>query len=132
MSARDYEKEVKTKIAPFTDVPIIFISAKEKQRIFQAMEKALEVCENRKNKITTSVLNEVLLKEIEHYTPPMSRGHNVRIKFVMQLPTFTPAFAFYSNYPNEIKTPYKNFLENKIREKFNFNGVPIRLFFRKK
>lgn len=132
MSARDYEKEVKAKIAPFTDVPVLFVSAKEKQRIFQAMEKALEVCENRKNRIATSELNEILLKEIERYTPPMSRGHNVRIKFVMQVPTYTPTFAFYSNHPNEIKGPYKNFLENKIREKFNFNGVPIRLFFRKK
>lgn len=132
LSARDYEKEIKLKTAPFTDIPIIFVSAKEKKRIFQAMEKALEVCENRKNRITTSELNEILLKETERFKPPMARGHNVRIKFVMQLPTFTPAFAFYSNFPNEIKNSYKQFLENKIREKFNFQGVPIRLFFRKK
>lgn len=132
LSARNYEKELKSRIAPFTDVPVIFVSAKEKKRIYQAMEKALEVCSNRKNKIATSLLNEVILKEIERYTPPMVRGHNVRIKFAMQLPTYTPAFAFYANYPNEIKAPYRNFLENKIREKFNFHGVPIRLFFRKK
>lgn len=131
-STRDYEKIIKEKIAPFTDVPIMFISAKEKKRIFQAMEKALEVSENRKKRIATSELNEVMLKEVERFAPPMARGQNVRIKFVMQIPTFTPSFAFYSNHPNDIKKPYQNFLENKIREHFNFNGVPIRLFFRKK
>jgi len=127
-----YEKEIKAKIAPFTDVPIIFISAKEKQRIFQAMEKALEVYDSRSRRIATSKLNEVMLKEIEHYKPAMVRGHNVRIKFVMQLPTFIPSFAFYANHPSEIKGSYKHFLENKLREHFNFQGVPIRLFFRKK
>jgi GTP-binding protein len=131
-SARDYEKLLKEKVAPFTDIPVLFISAKEKTRIFQAIEKALEVCESRKKRISTSVLNEVLLKEIERFTPPVVRGHSVRIKFVMQLPTYTPAFAFYSNHPDEIKTPYRNFLENKIREHFNFNGVPLKIFFRKK
>ncbi|HET8574474.1 MAG TPA: ribosome biogenesis GTPase Der [Edaphocola sp.] len=131
-SARDYERLIKQKIAPFTDVPVMFISAKEKKRIFQAMEKALEVSENRKRRIPTSELNEVMLKEVERFAPPLARGQNVRIKFVMQLPTFTPSFAFYSNHPNDIKKPYQNFLENKIREHFNFNGVPIRLFFRKK
>src|SRR5699024_6769926 len=128
----NYEKEITAKIAPFTDVPIIFTSAKEKQRIFKAMEKALEVYDSRRRRITTAKLNEVMLKEVEHYKPPMVRGNNVRIKFVMQLPTFIPSFAFYSNHPNDIKGPYKRFLENKIREHFNFQGVPIRLFFRKK
>lgn len=131
-SARDYEKIIKDRIAPFTDVPIMFISAKDKKRIFQAMEKALEVSENRKKRIATSMLNEIMLKEVERFAPPLARGQNVRIKFVMQLPTFTPSFAFYSNHPNDIKKPYQNFLENKIREHFNFTGVPIRLFFRKK
>lgn len=131
-TARDYEKLLKEKVAPFTDVPVLFISAKEKTRIFQAIEKALKVSENRRKRISTSVLNEVLLKEIERFTPPAVRGHSVRIKFVMQLPTYTPAFAFYSNHPDEIKTPYRNFLENKIREHFNFNGVPLKIFFRKK
>lgn len=131
-SARDYEKIIKEKTAPFTDIPVMFISAKDKKRIFQAMEKALEVSENRKKRIATSELNEVMLKEVERFAPPLARGQNVRIKFVMQIPTFTPSFAFYSNHPNDIKKPYQNFLENKIREHFNFTGVPIRLFFRKK
>src|SRR5690606_3747507 len=131
-TARDYEKRLKEKIAPFTDVPILFISAEEKQRIFQAMEKAMEVYENRQRKIVTSKLNDVMLKEIERYPPPMSRGHNVKIKFITQLPLAVPTFAFFSNYPDTIKTPYKNFLENKLRSHYNFTGVPLRLFFRKK
>lgn len=131
-SARDYEKTLKEKIAPFTDIPVLFTSATEKTRIFQAMEKAIEVFENRLRRITTSHLNEVMLKEIERFTPPVVRGHSVRIKFVMQIPTHTPAFAFYSNHPDEIKTPYRNFLENKLRGHFNFTGVPIKIFFRKK
>ncbi|PZF74266.1 ribosome biogenesis GTPase Der [Taibaiella soli] len=131
-TARDYEKEIKQKIAPFTDVPVIFVSAQEKQRIFQAMEKALEVYENRARKIPTSQINEVMLKEIERFAPPMTRGHSVKIKFVMQLPTVVPSFAFFANYPEAIKDPYKNFLENKLRSHYNFNGVPVRIFFRKK
>lgn len=131
-TARDYEKRLKEKVAPFTDVPVIFVSAKEKVRIFQAIEKALEVTENRTKRIATSKLNEVMLKEIERFTPPMVRGHSVKIKFVMQLPTYTPAFAFYCSHPDELKTPYRHFLENKIREHYNFNGVPVKIFFRKK
>lgn len=131
-TARDYEKNLKERIAPFTDIPVIFTSAAEKTRIFQAVEKALEVFENRLRRITTSHLNEIMLKEIERFTPPVVRGHSVRIKFVMQIPTHTPAFAFYSNHPDEIKTPYRNFLENKLRSHFNFTGVPIKIFFRKK
>lgn len=131
-TARDYEKQLRERIAPFTDVPIMFISATEKQRIFQAMEKALEVYENKKRRIATGKLNDIMLPEIERYTPPMVRGHSVRVKFVMQLPTHNPAFAFYSNHPDEIKTPYRNFLENKLRSHFNFSGVPLKIFFRKK
>lgn len=131
-TARDYEKAIHHKIAPFTDVPMIFISAKDKVRIFQAMEKALEVYDNRQRKIQTSKLNDIMLKEIQHYPPPMTRGHSVKIKFVQQLPTVVPSFAFYANYPDAIKAPYKNFLENKLRSHFNFSGVPIRLFFRDK
>jgi len=131
-TARDYEQALKERLEPFTDVPVLFTAAKEKVRIFQAMEKALEVFENRQRRIATSKLNEVLLREIEHFTPPIVRGHSVRIKFVMQLPTYTPAFAFYANHPDEIKTPYRNFLENKIRQHFNFTGVPLKIFFRKK
>lgn len=130
-TARDYEKELKQKIAPFTDVPVIFISATEKQRIFQAMEKAIEVYENRKRRIMTSELNETLGKEIEKYNAPMTRGHAIKIKYIMQVPTAVPSFAFYTNFPEAVKEPYKNFLENKIRSHYNFNGVPIRLFFRK-
>lgn len=130
-TARDYEKELKQKIAPFTDVPVIFISATEKQRIFQAMEKAIEVYENRKRRIMTSELNETIGKEIEKYNAPMTRGHAIKIKYMMQIPTVVPSFAFYTNFPDAVKEPYKNFLENKIRSHYNFSGVPIRLFFRK-
>ncbi|MBL7719405.1 MAG: ribosome biogenesis GTPase Der [Flavipsychrobacter sp.] len=130
-TARDYEKELKQKIAPFTDVPVLFISATEKQRIFQAMEKAIEVYENRKRRIMTSELNEKIGKEIEKYNAPMTRGHAIKIKYMMQIPTVVPSFAFYTNFPDAVKEPYKNFLENKIRAHYNFSGVPIRLFFRK-
>jgi len=131
-TARDFEKELKEKVAPFSDIPVIFISAKEKTRIFQAMEKGLEVFENHKRKIPTSQLNDTLLPEIERYQPPMARGHAVKIKFVTQLPTHNPSFAFFANHPDAIKGPYKQFLENKLRSYFNFTGVPVRIFFRKK
>lgn len=131
-TARDYEKVLKNKLAPFKDVPIIFISATEKLRILQSMELALKVYENRKQKISTSQLNEVMLKAVESYHAPVVRGHAVKIKYVTQLPTIVPSFAFFSNYPDDIKTPYKNYLENQLREKFDLTGVPIRIFFRKK
>jgi GTP-binding protein len=131
-TAKEYEKVLKERMAPFNDVPILFISAKEKTRIMKAMEMALDVYENRKRKITTSQLNEVILKAIESFHPPVVRGNPVKIKYITQLPTVVPSFAFFSNYPDDIKTPYKNYLENKLRENFNFKGVPLRLFFRKK
>ncbi len=131
-TARDYEKLLKQKLAPFTDIPVIFISAIEKQRIFQGMEAALKVYENRQQKIATSKLNDVMLKAVESYHAPVVRGHAVKIKFVTQLPTNVPSFAFFCNYPDDIKTPYKNYLENQMREKFDLTGVPIRIFFRKK
>ncbi|MBN9482496.1 MAG: ribosome biogenesis GTPase Der [Bacteroidetes bacterium 43-93] len=131
-TARDYEKALKQRIAPFTDVPVIFTSATEKQRIFQAMEKALEVYDNRQRRIPTSQLNDIMLKEIERFAPPMTRGHAVKIKYISQIPTAVPSFAFFANYPEAIKEPYKNFLENKLRSHFNFSGVPIRIFCRKK
>ena len=131
-TSRDYEIMLKQKLAPFTDVPILFISAKEKTRIFKAIEIGLEVAENRKTKISTSQLNEVVLKAIESYHPPVVRGHPVKIKYVTQLPTAVPSFAFFCNFPDDVKQPYKNYLENKLRENFNLKGVPIRLFFRKK
>lgn len=131
-TARDYEKVLKEKLAPFSDVPVLFISVTEKQRIFQSIEMALKVYENRKRKVATSKLNEVMLKAIEKFHPPVVRGNAVKIKYVTQLPTHTPSFAFFCNYPNDVKAPYKNYLENKIRENFDFIGVPIRIFFRKK
>lgn len=131
-SARDYEKTLKERLAPFTDVPVIFISALEKTRIFKAIEVALEVHENRQRKVATSKLNEIMLKAIESYHPPVVRGNAVKIKYITQLPTAVPSFAFFTNYPEDIKTPYKNYLENKLRENFKFTGVPVRIFFRKK
>jgi GTP-binding protein len=131
-TARDYEKVLKQRLAPFNDVPVIFISAKEKTRIFQAIESGLKVFENRTKKIPTAKLNDVMLKAIESYHPPVVRGNPIRIKYITQLPTVVPSFAFFTNYPDEIKTPYKNYLENKLRENFDFKGVPVRIFFRKK
>lgn len=131
-TAKEFEKVLKDKFAPFTDLPILFISAKEKTRIFKVIETALEVFDNRKTVIPTSQLNEVLLKAIESYHPPVIRGNPVKIKYITQLPTQVPSFAFFSNHPDEIKEPYKNYLENQLRQKFKFTGVPIRIFFRKK
>jgi GTP-binding protein len=131
-TARDYEQKIKQKIAPFNDVPVVFISAQDKTRIFQAMEKTIEVYDNLKRRIPTSKLNEVMQKEIQRYPPPMSRGHNVSIKFVRQLPTKAPSFAFYANYPDALSSSYRNFLENKLRTHYNFSGSPVRVYFRKK
>ncbi len=131
-TARDYEIELKKRFAPFTDLPILFISAKEKTRIFKAMELALEVYDNRKQKIPTSKLNDIMLKAVEAYHPPVVRGNQVKIKYVTQLPVVVPSFAFFCNYPEDVKTPYKNYLENQLRAKFKLTGVPVRVFFRKK
>ncbi|MFZ4768727.1 MAG: ribosome biogenesis GTPase Der [Ferruginibacter sp.] len=131
-TARDYEKDLKQRLAPLSDVPILFISVTEKQRIFQCIEMGLKVYENKLRKVPTSKLNEVMLKAIESYRPPVVRGNSVSIKYVTQLPTHTPSIAFFCNYPDDIKTPYRNYLENKLRENFDFSGIPIRLFFRKK
>jgi GTP-binding protein len=131
-TAKDYEKTLKQRLAPFNDVPVLFISAKEKTRIFKAIEVALEVYENRQRKVPTAKLNDVILKAIESYHPPVVRGHPIKIKYVTQLPTVVPSFAFFCNFPDDVKTPYKNYLENKLRENFDLTGVPIRIFFRKK
>ncbi len=131
-TARDYEKDLKQRLAPFSDVPILFISVTEKQRIFQCIELALKVYENKQRKVATSKLNDVMLKAIESFHPPVVRGNAVKIKYVTQLPTYTPSFAFFCNYPDDIKAPYRNYLENKLRENFDFSGVSLRLFFRKK
>jgi GTP-binding protein len=131
-TAKEYEAALKKRLAPFNDVPIIFVSAKEKTRIFKAIEVALEVYENRHQKIPTSKLNDVILKAIEAYHPPVVRGHPIKVKYITQLPTKVPSFAFFCNFPEDIKQPYKNYLENKLRENFNLTGIPIRIFFRKK
>jgi GTP-binding protein len=131
-TAREYEAELKKRFAPFSEVPILFISAKEKTRIFKAIETALEVYENKQRKILTSQLNEVMQKAIQSYHPPVVRGHPLKIKFVTQLPTQVPSFAFFCNFPDDVKQPYKNYLENQLRQNFDFKGVPIRIFFRKK
>jgi GTPase len=131
-TARDYEKELRQRIAPFSDVPILFISVLEKQRLFRAVEAALQVYENRSKKIKTSRLNEVMLEAIERYPPPSHRGRFVKIKYVTQLPTYYPAFAFFCNNPKHVKDNYKHYLENQLRQHFNFMGVPIGVFFRKK
>jgi GTP-binding protein len=131
-TARDYEAQLKKRFAPFTDIPVLFISAVEKTRIFKAIELALDVYENRKQHIPTSKLNDIMLKAVEAYHAPVVRGNSVKIKYVTQLPVVVPSFAFFANYPDDIKTPYKNYLENQMRENFKFTGVPIRIFFRKK
>jgi GTPase len=131
-TSRDYTEKLKERFAPFTDLPIIFISAKEKTRIFKVIETALEVYENRSRKIPTSKLNDVMLKAVENFHAPVVRGHAIKIKYVSQLPTPVPSFAFFSNYPDDIKQPYRNYLENQMRKSFPLEGVPIRIYFRKK
>lgn len=131
-TARDYEATLRSKLAPFSDVPIIFISVHDKQRIFRIIEIVEKVYENLRRKIPTSKLNEVMLEVIEHYHPPAMDGKLVKIKYVTQLPTPTPAFAFFANHPKYIRESYRNYLENKLRDTFDFNGVPINIFFREK
>jgi GTP-binding protein len=131
-TAKEFEKALKERLAPFTDLPVLFISAKEKTRIFKVIETALDVYENRKRIVPTSQLNEVMLKAIDAYHPPVVRGNAVKIKYITQLPTQVPSFAFFTNHPDEIKEPYKNYLENQLRQKFTFTGVPVRIYFRKK
>jgi GTPase len=130
--ARDYEKGIIEKIMPFKDVPVIFVSAMNKVRIHRVIETAMEVFNNRRQKIATSVLNEVMLKVIEDYPPPALKGKFIKIKFVTQLPTHAPSFAFFCNFPQYVKEPYKRYLENQIRQHFKFTGVPIQIFMRKK
>lgn len=127
-----FEAEVKKRIEPFSDVPVVFISVLEKQRILKAMEMAMQVFEDRKRRIKTRELNDVLLPLIERQPPPMYKAKQVSIKFITQLPTYVPTFVFYCNLPQYIKPSYERFLENRLREHWRFTGVPIRLFFRKK
>ena len=129
---RDFEAMVRKQIEPFTDVPIVFISALTKQRLFKAIETAVEVYKNRSKRIKTSVLNDVLLPIIENYPPPAYKGKYVKIKYITQIPTMVPSFAFFCNLPQYVKDPYRRFLENKLREIYDFQGVPMQIFFRKK
>jgi GTP-binding protein len=131
-TARDFEKNLKEKIAPFNDVPILFTSVLDKQRIFRTVETALQVHENRIQKIKTSVLNDLMLDVIEKNPPPSHRGKYIKIKYVTQLPLYYPAFVFYCNYPDHVKPSYKNFIENQLRKHFNLNGVSISVYFREK
>jgi GTP-binding protein len=131
-TARDLEKEIRAKFSPFDDLPVLFISVYEKQRIFKSIEVALEVYENRTRRIKTSDLNEVMQEAMERYPPPAYRGRHIKIKYVTQLPTYYPAFAFFCNHPKHVKEAYRNYLENQLRKHFNFTGVPIGVFFRKK
>ena len=126
------EELIQKQIAPFTDIPILFISALEKQRLLKGLETAINVWKNRSQKISTSELNERMLEIIEKNPPPATKGKYIKIKYCTMLPTTTPSFAFFANLPQYIKEPYKRFLENKIREIYNFSGVPITIYFRKK
>jgi GTP-binding protein len=129
---KHYTDKIKKAIEPFTDVPILFVSVLTKQRIFKAIETAVEVYNNRNKKIITRKFNETMLPIIEHYPPPAYKGKFVKIKFCTQLPTPYPQFAFFCNLPQYVREPYKRYLENKIREEYDFTGVPITVFMRKK
>lgn len=131
-SARDYAEDVKHKLAPFNDVPIVFASALEKQRIMDVVDNAMHVYENRRRRISTHVLNEFLLPIIEHTPPPAIKGKYIKIKYVTMLPTVTPSFAFFVNLPQYLKDSYRRFLENKIRAEYDFKGCPIQIYFRQK
>ena len=131
-TARDFEEKIKHKLQPFNDIPILFISVLEKQRISKAIDAAMTVHENRTRRIKTSELNEVMQNAMARNPAPAHRGMHVKIKYITQLPTYYPAFAFFCNHPKYIKPSYKNFLENQLREHFDFTGVPIGIFFRKK
>lgn len=132
MTTVEYERKIREEIAPFTDVPILFVSALTKQRLLKALETAVYVYESRKNRIPTSKFNEVMLPIIERNPPPALKGKYVKIKYCMQLPTAIPQFVFFANLPQYVKDPYKRFLENKLREIYDFQGVPIDIYFRQK
>ena len=131
-TAKEFEAVIRKEIEPFTDVPILFVSALNKQRIYKAIETAVAVYNNRTRRIATRQLNEVMLPIIENYPPPATKGKYIKIKFCTQLPTPMPQFAFFANLPQYVKDPYKRFIENKLREHFDFTGVPIDVYFRQK
>jgi GTPase len=129
---KDFEEKVRERLGANRDVPILFISAKEKQRILKAVDMAMLICENRKKRIKTSVLNEIMLPIVQAMGPPATKGKYVKIKYITQLPTYTPQFAFFCNLPQYVKEPYKRFVENQLRKEFDFTGVPIEVYFRQK
>ena len=131
-STKEYTEAIKKRIAPFTDIPIIFTSAITKQRILKVLEEAMIVYQNRKQRIATSTLNEFTQEIVDAFPPPAYKGKFIKIKYATQLPTYAPSFAFFCNLPQYIKEPYKRYIENKLREHFDFTGVPIQIFFRKK
>jgi GTPase len=131
-STKKVEEDIREKLAPFNDIPIIFTSVINKQRIHKALEAAMEVFKNRKQKISTSMLNKIMLPVIEHYPPPNLKGKSIKIKYITQLPGGNPHFAFFCNLPQYIKDPYRRYLENQLRENFNLTGVPISIHFRSK
>ena len=129
---KDYEDKLRAKLATMSYIPILFVSVLDKKRIFQTIEKVVQVFKNRIRRVATSKLNDIILKEIERRPPPATKGKYIRIKYITQLPTPTPVFAFFCNLPQYIKEPYQRFLENRIRENFDFEGVPIKIIFRQK
>ena len=131
-TVKEFEERIRKKIAPFTDVPILFVSCLEKMRLLKGLELAIEVHKNRKQKISTSKLNNVMLEFIKKNPPPAVKGKYIKIKYCTQLSSPSPVFAFFANLPQYIKEPYKRFLENRLRQNFNLSGVPIDIFFRKK
>lgn len=132
MTTRDYERKIREELQPFNDVPILFVSALTKQRLIKALETAVRVYDNRKQRIATSKLNELMLPIIENYPPPALKGKYIKIKYCMQLPTPTPQFVFFCNLPQYVKEPYRRFIENQLRENYDFSGVPIDIYFRQK
>jgi GTP-binding protein len=131
-TVKQFEENIREKLAPFKDVPIIFISAISKQRIFKAIEAVVEVYDNRSRKIPTRKLNDVMLPILDNFPPPATKGKYIKIKFCTQLPTHNPSFAFFANLPQYVTESYKRFIENKLRENFDFKGVPLNVFLRKK
>lgn len=131
-STTEYTKAIKERIAPFQDIPIVFTSAITKQRILKVLEEAMMVYHNRTQRIPTSILNEFTQEVVDAYPPPAWKGKYIKIKYATQLPTHAPSFAFFCNLPQYVREPYKRYIENKLRERYNFSGVPIQLFFRKK
>ncbi|GAL87102.1 GTP-binding protein Der [Sporocytophaga myxococcoides] len=131
-TAKKFEDDIRSQLAGMDFIPIIFVSVLNKQRIHKAIETAIDVYESRSKKVTTSALNEALLPEIDRYPPPSLKGKHIKIKYITQLPTHSPTFAFFCNLPQYIKGPYAKFLENKLREHFGFEGVPVNIVFRKK